>query len=83
MSRADPGTMPPPVTRSNSPMPVEKRGASCVVPLRPSSTMTRPLPRRDNPVPGGAMASVSSVSVFHSPHAGHLPVQRGDVDPQF
>ena len=45
--------------------------------------MTRPLLRRLSPVPGGAMASVSSVSVFHSPHAGHLPAQRGDVDPQF
>jgi hypothetical protein len=29
------------------------------------------------------MASASSVSVFHSPHDGHLPVQRGEVAPQF
>ncbi len=45
--------------------------------------MTRPLPRRESPVPGGATASVSSVSVFHSPHEGHLPAQRGDTAPQF
>ena len=33
ISSAEPGTMPPPVTRSSSAMPVEKRGASCVLPL--------------------------------------------------
>jgi hypothetical protein len=76
-------TTPPPVTRSSSPMPVEKRGASCVEPLSPSRTMTRPPDFRDNPVPGGAATAVSSVSVFHSPHDGHLPSHRGDVDPQF
>ena len=63
-------------------MPVEKRGASCVEPLRPSSTITRPLVLRDKPVPGGALASVSSISVFHSPHEEHLPCQRGEVAPQ-
>ncbi len=28
---------------------------------------------RASPEPGGAIASASSASVFHSPHAGHLP----------
>ena len=82
MSSADPGTMPPPVTRSSSATPVEKRGASRLVPLRLSSATTRPPLLRVSPEPGGAIASVSSRSVFHSPHAAHLPAQRGERAPQ-
>ena len=84
MSSAEPGTMPPPVTRSSSVRPVEKRGASPVRPLRPSKAMTRPLPPlRASPEPGGATTSASSISVFHSSHEGHLPAQRGETAPQF
>ena len=41
----------------------------------------RPLLCLVMPDPGGGPASVSSTSVFHSPHAEHLPDQRGDVAP--
>ena len=38
---------------------------------------------RVSPEPGGAATSASSISVFHSPQAAHLPAQRGATAPQF
>src|SRR5580698_5328830 len=70
--RAEPGTSPPPVTRSNSAIPVGRRcgGASWL--LRSSNAIGRPLMRRTAPEPwGGAMPS--SVTVFQPPQASHLP----------
>src|SRR4051812_27230270 len=69
---AEPGTSPPPVTRSNSPMPVGRRwgGASSV--LRSSRVILRPFTRRDAPDPSGG-ATPSSVMVFQPPQASHLP----------
>src|SRR6185295_777234 len=80
-NRAEPGTSPPPVTRSNSPMPVGRRlgGASSV--FRSSRLILRPLTRRDAPPPkGGAMPS--SVMVFQPPQASHLPDHLAWVAPQ-
>ena len=73
MSSAEPGTMPPPVTRSSSVRPVEKRGASPERPLRPSKAMTRPLPPlRASPEPGGATTSASSIERVPFPARGAL-----------
>src|SRR5690242_14515471 len=78
---AEPGTKPPPVTRSNSAMPVGRRwgGASSV--FRSSRLILRPLILLLAPEPkGGAMPS--SVMVFHPPHASHLPDHLAWVAPQ-
>src|ERR1700743_3132674 len=80
-SSAEPGTSPPPVTRSNSLMPVGRRwgGASSV--FRSSRVMRGPWPRRAAPEPsGGAMPS--SVMVFQPPQASHLPDHLAWVAPQ-
>ena len=76
--------MPPPVTRSSSAMPVEKRGASCDVPASVSSVTTRPRLDFVRPEPGtGATASASSAIVFHSLQLTHFPDQRLETAPQF
>src|ERR1700752_1464501 len=80
-SSTEPRTKPPPVTRSSSAMPEDKRGASWVFPDRLSSRNCRPL-RLERTDPGTALAS-SSASVFHSPQASHLPCQRLYAAPQF
>ena len=83
MSMAEPGTMPPPVTRSSSALPVVKRGASAVLPESNSRVTTRPRVALVIPDPGAGPASVSSVIVFHSLQDAHLPDHRDDVAPQF
>src|SRR5215218_10972357 len=76
MRTSDPGTRPPPRTRSSSPIPVERRstlGASTC----PSATGVSARPaERDGaapPRPAGAAARFSSVIVFHSPQPGQRP----------
>src|ERR1035437_2169932 len=72
-SGVDPSTTPPPRTRSNSPTPVE------IVGLAPSLTS------RSDVATSVARLLVfvvhSSSSVFHSPHPGQRPAQRGEVVP--
>src|SRR3954469_1533930 len=83
-SSTEPRTKPPPVTRSNSAMPDERRGASWLLPVSDSSAKVRPLrlERIDTGIEVAPDVS-SSVSVFHSPHDSHLPCQRLNAAPQF
>src|SRR5690606_28038106 len=84
MSKAEPGTIPPPVTRSSSSRPVGRRGAASVLPDNGSRATTRPREEAANPVPGGAgPGTVSSTRVFHSSQLAHFPVQRVLTAPQF
>ena len=84
-STTEPGTTPPPSTKSNSPRPVGQRVVS------PDSTSRRRTGAAAAARCGGApsrrrsartRAAGSSASVFHAPHAGHCPCQRGDSLPQ-
>src|SRR5262245_15216465 len=81
-SSTEPRTKPPPVTRSNSTIPEERRGASWLLPDSDSSANCRPL-RLERIETGTAVAPSSSASVFHSPQASHLPCQRLYAAPQF
>ena len=85
-----PITMPPPRTRSNSPMPVTMRlfssvvlmlfsfwGTRLVCPGTRATAAALPLP-----VLAGS-AITSSVMVFHAPHDGQRPIQRGLVSPHW
>src|SRR5262245_64413344 len=74
-SSTEPRTKPPPVTRSSSVIPEERRGASWLLPDSDSSANCRPL-RLERIETGTDVAPSSSESVFHSPHASHLPCQR-------
>ena len=78
-SVSEPGTMPPPSTRSSSPTPLSTRGLSSST-ISLSSTGSAPLPRAClSFLPATASGSASmgvSVSVFHWSQAGHLPSQR-------
>ena len=73
MRSAEPGTMPPPVTRSSSASPVGMRAIRSVLLVSVSSATARPFEARARPEPGAAATSASSISVFHSPQATHLP----------
>src|SRR5262252_9894477 len=77
----EPRTKPPPVTRSSSAIPEERRGASWLLPVSVSSANCRPL-RRER-IDTGTAPESSSASVFHSPQASHLPCQRLYAAPQF
>src|SRR5690606_34516672 len=81
MSSAEPGTRPPPVTRSNSPMPETLRGSFVESsPLRPVSG--RPLPFFA-PMPLGMAASITSSAIeFHSLQDSHFPAHLEDTAPQ-
>src|SRR6201746_2499480 len=81
ISSAEPGTMPPPVTRSNSATPVTRRGGASSSVLRSSSAKRRPLTRLVAPAPMGAGAP-SSVMVFHPPQDSHFPAHLELVVPQ-
>ncbi len=82
-STSEPGTMPPPRTRSNSLMPVSIRGTGAVS----TSASRRGLPAfalRARPPPDAAAGAptASSTIVFHALQPGHLPCQRGVSWPQ-
>src|SRR5689334_15962490 len=81
-SSTEPRTKPPPVTRSSSVMPEDRRGASLLLPVSDSSANVRPL--RLERIETGTLPLVSSsASVFHSPQESHLPCQRLYAAPQF
>src|SRR3954470_16518080 len=79
----DPGTIPPPKTKSNSsrrvfhrfasdPLTSRSRGVAATLP--PSASDRAPAIRRDDPPLAATLgATVSSTSVFHSPHVSHRP----------
>ena len=76
-STSEPGTSPPPSTRSSSPMPVSSR--ACFSAATSASRVGRPAAARGaaaRPFATG-LPRVSSVSVFHSLQPGHCPIQRG------
>src|ERR1041385_1209471 len=72
MRTADPGTNPPPHTRSNSAMPVARRGGNSSGAFRSSSANGRPFARARAPAPTG-IAPPSSTIVFQPPHASQRP----------
>src|SRR6266545_2196900 len=90
----DPGTMPPPRTKSNSARPVFHRGSAApttlpslrgVATCPPSPRERAPANLRAAPLPppgDGVRATGSSTSVFHSPQTSHLPAHRGWSAPQ-
>jgi hypothetical protein len=81
---AEPGTTPPPQTRSNSSTPVTMRGGAGVSTSRVSKA--RPGPRLDArggaSAPGGAAPASSSTRVFHCPQALHCPAHLEWTAPQ-
>src|SRR5271156_1266688 len=81
ISSAEPGTMPPPVTRSNSAIPVPRRCGALSSVLRSSSAKRRPFSRLVAPAPIGAGAP-SSVMVFHPLHDSQRPDLLEDTAPQ-
>src|SRR5690242_7659769 len=81
MSSAEPGTNPPPATRSNSAVPVMRRGGSLSTVFRSSSAILRPRLRGPALLPRGG-AAPSSVIVFHPPQASHLPAHLDVTFPQ-
>ncbi len=78
-STTEAGTKPPPSTRSNSAIPAWARGGGSALPCRPTKATRRPAPVLAAP---GRASTVSSTSVFHSPHASHLPTHFGYTAPQ-
>lgn len=81
MSTTEPGTMPPPSTRSSSGIPegILISENSSTAPIATGEPLPLTPAARDERE-GRAMSS--SVSVFHSPQFGHLPTHLGDVEPQ-
>ena len=80
---AEPGTKPPPATRSNSSIPVATRGSGLDAPERSSNAKARPAGARRADLPPTPSAAASSMIVFHSPQDSHLPCQRWVIAPQF
>jgi hypothetical protein len=75
----EPGTNPPPRTRSTSGMPQVSRWASALdtaaMAVMPAATAAAAVGRALLARIRGA--SIVSTSEFHAPHAGHWPAQRG------
>src|ERR1700736_648726 len=83
-SSTEPRTNPPPVTRSSSTIPEDRRGASWLLPVSVSSVNSRPLRllRIETGIEVAPVVS-SSASVFYSPQDSHLPCQRLKAAAQF
>ncbi len=73
---AEPATMPPPQTRSNSSLPLRQRGSSIVAAARSVKAMARPPPALAPPNAFGTASTTSSTRVFHSPQESQRPAQR-------
>src|SRR5258708_31780110 len=82
----EPGTTPPPRTKSNSarsvvhraasdPLTVRSRGVATTLP--PSPSVRAPPARRLDPVAGAVRATVSSTSEFQAPHVSQRPAHLG------
>jgi hypothetical protein len=80
----EPGTKPPPSTRSTSPMPEGVRSASALVTLAIGVSAARPAMAR---AADGALAAAGrgaatvSTRVFHAPQAAHCPAHLGELAP--
>ncbi|MNS46599.1 hypothetical protein D3C72_791020 [compost metagenome] len=85
-STSEPGTTPPPSTRSSSPRPVEKRSSS-VISIWAIGVgrvlATKAAARAALAVTGAVGATVSSTSVFHSLQSGQRPIHLACSAPQF
>src|SRR5439155_957510 len=85
-STTDPGTMPPPKTKSNSARPVGQRSIASL-PMADRRTGGPPVvtvalrPPRP-PDRQSARPTTSSTNVFHAPHASHRPAHFGCSAPQ-
>ena len=84
----DPGTIPPPSTRSSSRIPVlhlASSSADTSVSGTTFASLTDSLTERDPAVVPFVipLSSFSSTNVFHSPHAGHCPSHFASSCPQF
>ena len=81
----EPGTIPPPSTRSSSPIPVGIRSSFPVeISVRCTGFLPAALWLPSPWFPAGVLAAVgSSTNVFHSLHAGHWPIHFADSYPQF
>ena len=89
-STTEPETIPPPKTRSNSPMPVFIRSFSekLISRIRRArgDSVIAPSSLRgffDFAAAGAGDSSVCSEKLFHSPHCGHLPYHFALIYPQF
>src|SRR5262245_58212336 len=82
MRTPEPGTSPPPVTRSSSAMPVSMRARAAVSPSRPTSRLARPLGKLTPLAPDTGAAAASSTIVFHSPQLSQRPAHLDDTAPQ-
>ena len=82
ISTPEPGTKPPPATRSSSPMPVMMRGGAGLSPRRPTSRVARPLGRLAPLAPESGAAACSSTMVFHAPQPSQRPDHFEEVEPQ-
>src|SRR3954469_12039754 len=75
-STSEPGTRPPPSTRSSSPMPVCSRGTRSTATSRSGTgraAAPAPPPPRPAAPPARGAGARSSTSVFHSPQPGQRP----------
>ena len=82
-SIAEPGTIPPPIARSNSAIPVAIRSGSATGWSSPTSGIARPPPWRLCLAAKMLDTSAHSwTSVFHSLQSAHWPCQRLEIEPQ-
>ncbi len=79
---AEPGTTPPPQTRSNSSRPVASRGGEGVSEVRPSKFSPRALAERAGLSAPGGLDWLSSTRLFQALHAEHWPDHREWTAPQ-
>src|SRR5262245_56473359 len=82
INTAEPGTNPPPATRSSSPMPVTTRAGCGSPPVSPTSLPDRPLGRLAPLAPEAGIPAASSMMVFHSPQLSHRPDHLAWTAPQ-
>src|SRR5256885_6669477 len=76
-STTDPGTMPPPSTKSNSASPVRQRSGRTVARLESWTGATSPALAFQPSDLATDRPTASSTSVFHSPHASQRPAHFG------
>src|SRR4030095_17133182 len=80
---SDPGTTPPPSTRSNSPMPVDSR-TLCDISTSAYSLAVDDVENCEKRLVGGVPAgdsARSSTSEFHAPHSVQRPIHLGACAP--
>ena len=79
-STSDPGTSPPPKTRSSSPIPVSSRALRSALTARSGVGFAAGRAAREDPPPRTGFATLAS-SVFQPPQPGHWPVHASAVLP--